>query len=456
MDLFTPQDIFLVPIELLLLLSVAFLFSSKLSAKSDRTIFFTALFFRLLSVTIFCLIYALHYDGGDTVNYYYGSKALVNLAFVNPSATLSILGNNLSLENFMAFTNATTRPPYYMYIDPNTFSVIRFSALFCFLGAKSFLCTNYILAFVTFVGPWKLFQLFRQYYPGIERQLAICILFIPSVLFWCSGIMKDSYTLSATCWIVVNFHRVMLERKRVFRNLIMMVINAIIIVNIKPYILVSLFPGLLLWVNHAYIKQLSNKIIRVFATPFMVLIIGGVGFATFQTFQSYLGEYGNLDRAIHKAKIVQEDLLREEQYGTNSYNIGEIDGTFTGMLKLAPIAIFTAIFRPLINEVGSPLMILSVLENTVLLLLTVFTLIRFPFRLLLKILTENPLVMFAISFSMFFAFGVGIAATNFGALVRYRAPLVPFFYSAIFILRYLKKQAKQEPAASPLAVKKAA
>ena len=46
-------------------------------------------------------------------------------------------------------------------------------------------------------------------------------------------------------------------------------------------------------------------------------------------------------------------------------------------------------------------------------------------------LSEN--VMFFPHFFLF-AFGVGIAGTNFGALVRYKTPLVPFFFSMIYLV----------------------
>ena len=86
-----------------------------------------------------------------------------------------------------------------------------------------------------------------------------------------------------------------------------------------------------------------------------------------QKYGSLMGDYGNIDQAVEKAKIIQQDLLREEQYGGNNYNLGEIDGTAGGMTTIAPLAIFTALYRPLFFEIGSPLMVISALENTILL-----------------------------------------------------------------------------------------
>jgi hypothetical protein len=48
--------------------------------------------------------------------------------------------------------------------------------------------------------------------------------------------------------------------------------------------------------------------------------------------------------------------------------------------------------------------------------------------------------LFCILFSIFFAFGVGIAGTNFGALVRYKIPMMPFFFGSLYLIFKLSKE----------------
>jgi hypothetical protein len=104
-------------------------------------------------------------------------------------------------------------------------------------------------------------------------------------------------------------------------------------------------------------------------------------------------------------------------------------------LSAAPLAIFTALFRPLPWEIGSPTMIVSAIENTILILFVLYSLIRIgPFRFF-RITFNDSFLVYCLIFSLFFAFGVGIAGTNFGALVRYKIPLMPFFFSFIYIVR---------------------
>ena len=108
-------------------------------------------------------------------------------------------------KNLYAFTKETGNPAWHIWRDPNSFAVSRYSAIFCLLGAKSFLITSLLIASFSYIGIWKLYRLFTMNYPDTKKALAICILFMPSLIFWGSGIMKDSYVLGAACWFSYNF-----------------------------------------------------------------------------------------------------------------------------------------------------------------------------------------------------------------------------------------------------------
>jgi hypothetical protein len=111
----------------------------------------------------------------------------------------------------------------------------------------------------------------------------------------------------------------------------------------------------------------------------------------------------------------------------------------SNLLSLAPIAIFTALFRPFIWEIGSPTMVISAVENVALILFVFLLLIRTNPIKIIKLLTKHPFLLFCILFSTFFAFGVGIAGTNFGALVRYKIPMMPFFFGSLYLIFKLSK-----------------
>ena len=120
-----------------------------------------------------------------------------------------------------------------------------------------------------------------------------------------------------------------------------------------------------------------------------------------------------------------------------SFDLGEIDPSIQGMMSKAHLAINAALFRPFIWEAKNPVMILSALENSYFLFLTLFLLVKLKFFGVFKLIFNNPFLLFSMLFSLFFAFSVGISTPNFGALVRLRIPCIPFFLSSLFILKHL-------------------
>jgi hypothetical protein len=51
----------------------------------------------------------------------------------------------------------------------------------------------------------------------------------------------------------------------------------------------------------------------------------------------------------------------------------------------------------------------------------------------------NPTVAFCLGFSLIFAFAVGVSTYNFGTLVRYKIPMLPFFIIALILVDDLAK-----------------
>ena len=429
------------PIYLVIILIVCSIIKSKNIAQFSEYKYFTkGIIFKLLGVSAFMSIYLFYYGGGDTINYFKGVRAVGNLLLEDSEKGFAVLFNTSSSYNhFSSFNSITGYPAHYMWKDPSTFSVSRYSTLFYLIGAKSFIINSLIVGCFTYIGLWKFYRLLNILYPGYEKGLAYIVLFLPSIAFWGSGIMKDSYTVSSACWITYNFYMVLILRKKVLINSIFLLNNLFIIINIKPYVILSLLPGIILWLNSAYLKQIKNGLLKILILPLLSVVILVTGFYVFQNLSSLMGVYGEVDSAIEQAQVIRTDLLRSDQYGSNNYDIGKFDGSLISLISVAPNAIFTALFRPFLWEVGSPTMVFSAIENFILIIFTFFTLTRVSPISVFKTLLNEPFLFYCLIFSILFAFGVGIAGTNFGAMVRYKTPLMPFFFSMIYLLSRFNK-----------------
>ena len=437
------MDIVLAPVYLGLILLICSIIKSKnISQFPEYKYFIKGVIFKLIGVSAFISIYLFYYGGGDTISYFQGSRAVGNLLIEDFEKGCAILFNTESpLNHFSSFNSISGWPTSYMWRDSSTFSVSRYSVLFYLLGARSFIITTFLVCCFSFIGIWKFYRLLNMLYPGYEKGLAYIILFLPSLAFWGSGLMKDSYTLSSACWLTYNFYMVLIKRKKILVNVFFLLFNLFIVINIKPYVILSLIPGMIMWLNSAYLKKIKNFFLKILILPLLSIFILIIGFYIFQNLSGLMGVYGEVDSAIEQAQVIRSDLLRSDQYGSNNYDIGKFDGNLFSLLSVAPNAIFTALFRPFLWEIGSPTMVFSAIENFILILFTFFTLLKVSPISVLRILLREPFLLYCLIFSILFAFGVGIAGTNFGAMVRYKTPLMPFFFTMIYIIsKDLKKK----------------
>jgi hypothetical protein len=386
----------------------------------------------------FALIYVFYYDGGDTTAYWIDAGRLSALITTEPSCFLRILSGDLSMKWFYCFDLSNGTPLHYLR-DPQSYSVTRFTSIFHFLSVDSFLGCTILIAWISFGGVWRLYLVFCEEYPKLSKELAIAFLFIPSVLFWGSGIMKDTYTLTAACWMTSSVYGLLLKRRELFKNTIYVIFSSYVMIVMKPYIFVALLPGIFIWVVFNRIQTIENQIVRVMSAP-VIMMIGVVGAAVvFSQASSSLGSYGSVDSIMERAVATQEDLKREAYEG-NTFDIGTIDPSVGGMLSKAPVAIFAGLFRPTVLDVRNPLMFISAIENTVLMIFLLYMLFRIGPLAFARYVFGKPMILFSFTFAIIFSFAVGLTTSNFGSLVRYKIPALPFFLASLYMIRYSQQR----------------
>jgi len=391
-----------------------------------------AIMFKVLGGLSLAVVYAFYYGGGDTINYWNDAGYLGNMFFQHTSCAFDILLGDLSVENYFCW-DFGVRPMYYLK-DPQSFTIARLVAFPYLFTVKAFFGCTILVSWIAFGGVWRLYTVFADEYPRLKKEMAICILFIPSVVFWGSGILKDTFTFSAVCWMTYAVYKLFIKRSDFAWSVIYLVVSSWVLLTVKPYIFVALLPGTFLWAIFRQINSVENTLVRVLIAP-IVLMIGavGVGFVFSQASDS-LGDYGSVDTMLNKAVVTQNDL-KQEYYGGNTFDIGSFDASIGGILSKAPIAIYSGLFRPMIWEAGSIFMLVTAIENTIILLFFLFMVVKIgPVKYFTGTLAE-PMSMFGFVFSIFFAFSVGLTTANFGSLVRYKIPAVPFFLASIYIAR---------------------
>ena len=169
--------------------------------------------------------------------------------------------------------------------------------------------------------------------------------------------------------------------------------------------------------------------------PFIVIITVGCAYLLLASMGDSLGKF-SVDQILEKAVITQRDL-KSDYYGGNSFDIGDFDSTLPSILSVSHRALFAGLFRPFITETRNILMFISSLENLALLIFTISLLIRLRVFGFFKYFYVNHLLTFSLIFSLFFSWSVGLSTSNFGSMVRYKIPGLPFFLASLLIIRHL-------------------
>jgi len=431
-------DFLLLPLYLFIIYQLAKNFQSrKIVNNSAYSYYLKGLFMKIGGGIFLVLIYTVYYKGGDTTAYFESAVILNKLRQVNFSAYLEIMMNNLNKQTFSYFTSETAWPQY--FFDKQSFTVVRVANIVNYLGFDSYLLTTVVLAALTYNGIWRLFLLFTELYPKYVKQLSYSILYIPSVLFWGSGILKDTLTLMGACWFTFSFYKVFIKREKIVVNLVTMVLSAWLILQMKPYIFIALVPGALIWFSFDKIQSINNSLVKFFIAPVLIATILGIGTLALSSISDSFGQYSSVEKIVDKAIVTQKDLKMEYNKG-NTFDIGEFDGSAGSIGRKFPIATFAGLFFPQLWHVKNPVMLLAAIENTVILVLTLLLLFKVGPRVVYNQVKKEPLLTFSLVFSIFFAFSVGLTTANFGALVRYKIPAVPFYLSTILILYQRNKQ----------------
>jgi hypothetical protein len=274
--------------------------------------------------------------------------------------------------------------------------------------------------------------------------VAAAVLFVPSVLMWGSGILKDTLTLSALGMLTYAVYGLFVARRFKLGKVVLLAAGLWILFSVKKYVLMCFLPALLLWVYANRLAQIRSVVAKILIVPFIILLLAGSGYYAVVLIGKDDPRYAP-ERLAVTAQITAYDIgFYTGKDAGSTYSLGKLDGTFGNLLSKFPQAVNVSLFRPYLWEVRNPLMLLSALESLVFLVLTLVVLVRHG-RYAIQSLS-NPIVLFCLVFSVVFAFAVGVSTFNFGTLSRYKIPLIPFYLMALIVISQSSKSERNKAA----------
>lgn len=435
------RDFIVTPILVILVYWLAYVIRPHVTDGINRKYFFPALTFKIIGAIALGFLYQFYYDGGDTFNFHtIGSRLIWEAFWESPGKGFDLL---LSKGEYLAGTYGYASKIYF-YQDQSSFFVIRIATLFDLLTYSTYSGTAVLFALFSFVGSWAFFSAMYRQAPQLHLHTALAILFIPSVLFWGSGLLKDTVTFSCLGLMTYSINNIFISRHQKIGSIFLLIISAWIIFSVKKYILLCFLPAALLWIYADRLAKIRSLILKVLIIPVIAILLVCTGYFSIVLIGMDDPRYA-LDKIAMTAQITAYDIgFYSGKDAGSGYSLGELDGTFTNMINKAPQAINVSLFRPYLWEIRNPLMFFSAIESFFFLGLTLYAIAKSRSNIFKAM--ANPVVIFCFVFSLTFAFAVGVSTFNFGTLSRYKIPLLPFYsLGIIYLLNYSNKDKKFAP-----------
>ena len=133
------------------------------------------------------VIYFYYYGLGDTIAYWQDGSKIYERFLSDPAGTLAFFWDESSQEEFAASLNFHT---------PRSLFFAKIAGIAAILTAGNYWSMSILLSYLSFLGSWHIFVKVTGYFPSSARASAVAFLFFPSVVFWSSGLIKESLGLA--------------------------------------------------------------------------------------------------------------------------------------------------------------------------------------------------------------------------------------------------------------------
>ena len=404
----------------------AFFIYQNNSDKPEFKYYLRHFYFKIFLGLGFGLVYTLYYERhGDTVFYWDGAKKLNDLLFDNPQAYFHELISTPNKDIVPNYFQDVGYPPHWIYREPNSWFVCKVGNFLSFFTFGSYLTLNLFFSVISSWFSWRFFRYMNKILDIETRYLAIACLFVPSVAFWCSGLIKDTIALAAIFSLIMAFFKLLRKEYTTILSILLQIgIASYFLYSIRPFLILATYIPLFIILIFKWNKD-KPFIIKNLTRGFGIMLVF-IAIGLYFRSDEGLGEY-SANSVFTTAEVIQQDLMNNEGYTGKRYDLGLQEFTGANLVRAIPAAVNVSLFRPYIWEADSAFMILNGLENLVILYLTVRIFWTSRKDGTLKRILQNEIFLFSLLFVILLGFFVGLTSGLFGTLVRLKTPIMPFF-----------------------------
>lgn len=392
-------------------------FGSQTVSRKLLVLFF---FYKLVLGMTLTLIYTWYYadrSTADIYKYFDDSYHMTRALWENPVDYFKMLlgwGNDTQ-----HFTDAyySKMGHWFRHFEDQQYNdnhtIIRWNAVVRLFSGGYFHVHTVFMCFLSFWGIMSFYKGFALFIPARKNNLLVLLLFLfPSLNFWSAGVLKEGlliFVLGNIFYAVCLFS----TRQHKLWYYILAGFSLFVALYLKTYSLAVMFAGLSvvwlasLWQYKKLLLPLGIVVLGLALTPVLISLV---------------------KPEFHIPTFLAQKQLNfvrfsQEVKAGSMFSIGTLEPSWGSLLQLAPNAFVAGFIRPLPHETGSnPLMLLSALESALFILGIVAVFIWFE---------KNDkktwsMVACAVLVVSMLSVIIGLSTVNFGSLVRYKIPYIPF------------------------------
>jgi hypothetical protein len=336
----------------------------------------------------------------DTLRFHQLSLEELKILKQSPLEFFSGMGNNYphGFKGFLSSYNS-------WWNDIHDTVFIKFLTIINLVTGGNYHINVIFFAFIFFSASILLYRIFAASFPESKTAVLIGCFFVPSVLFWTSGIHKDGMVIVGLGLVVANFYSILKNNRVRISNIFLILLGLLILLLIRNFILVILIPALLVWIISHFIRK----------RYFSVYIISYLLFGVFFFLSGSINEKIDLPKAVARKQF--EFLLLK---GNSEIPVKKLEPNAISFARSFPKAAELVLLQPLPNRITNWFVIPAALE------VMAIAICLLLFILFHRSRPVDAFILFCTFFGISYLLSIGYTVNIIGAIVRYRS--IPYLF----------------------------
>ena len=338
----------------------------------------------------------------DTWAFHNFSIQEYQLLRADPGEYFTNLFRNSNESNFGSFFQGANS--YWNDVKSNIF--IKFLSVINIFSFAHYYVNVIFYAFITLFGAMAFYRVMTDVFPEKKMPVLLAVFFIPSFIYWTSGIHKEGLIFTGISLVVYCIYFGLKQKKFGLKRILCLITGLFLILTLRNFLFVIIMPAILAWLLAA---RWPKHGLAIFAS---VYIFFGLLFFNVR--------YINPRLDFPQAVVTKQKEFMRLPKGGSTIPIKQLEPTAISFLKNTPQAFTLSAIRPYPSDIRHILSLAAAIEiNLLLLMFIVFLFWK------TNSITSKNLLYFCLFFSFSVLLAIGFSNNNLGAIVRYRSVIIP-------------------------------